>query len=359
MSMPRPRKNRSRAPLGRRRRGAIILLVAFLMVVLFIGVAFSVDVAHIQLTKTQLRVSTDLANRAGTEALARTKSKDAATLVAKQIARANPVASRPLVLDDSQFVFGNVGKDANDNVVFSPNGTPLNAMRIDSAMSSRAGGGAVPLFFGGMLGTKEFSPQLTSVVTNQGQAKRDIAAVIDITGSMGTRTATGTRFTDLLAAFDALVVALNETDDDEKLGLATYSTSAAVDLPLSHGYPAAVNKLQQKRPNGNTNIYSGIEAGRVILNGASRRADTEKVMLLMTDGLHNTGPSPVLAAQNAKNDKIRIITVTFDTLDGIPLMQQVAQITGGQHYHAPTIAELRTIFQNVGLGTDGLQFIDP
>src|SRR5436190_12011561 len=87
---------------SRKRRGALILLVAFLMVVLFIGVAFSVDVAHMQLTRTQLRVSTDLANRAGTEALGRTKNSVAAGDVAKQIALANPVANRPLQLQDSQ-----------------------------------------------------------------------------------------------------------------------------------------------------------------------------------------------------------------------------------------------------------------
>jgi len=79
------RKAKSRCAKRRtHRRGAIIVLVALLMVVLFIGVAFSVDVAHIQLTKTQLRVSTDLANRAGTETLSRTKDVVAASNAATQ-----------------------------------------------------------------------------------------------------------------------------------------------------------------------------------------------------------------------------------------------------------------------------------
>jgi Ca-activated chloride channel homolog len=80
---------------------------------------------------------------------------------------------------------------------------------------------------------------------------------------------------------------------------------------------------------------------------------------LMTDGLHNTGPSPLVAAQAAKADNIRIITVTFDTQEGIPLMKEVAAITKGKHFHAPTITELKTIFESVGLGTDGLQYVDP
>jgi len=351
------RKARSRSAKRRtHRRGAIIVLVAFLMVVLFIGVAFSVDVAHIQLTKTQLRVSTDLANRAGTETLSRTKDVAAARAAAKQIALANPVASRPLALADSQMTFGKVTPGES---VFVPGAQPFNAMRIDSAMSAQQGGGAVPLFFAGILGTKEFSPQLTSIVTTQNNPQRDIAAVIDITGSMNSPTATGTRFTDLLAAFSALVNALNDTDDGEKLGLATYSTNSRVDVQLSTSYSAATSLLSAKRPSGNTNIHSGIEAGRTLLNGTNRRPGAEKVMLLMTDGLHNTGPSPLLAAELAKLDKIRIIAVTFDTRDGISLMDQVAKTTGGKHFHAPTVDELKSIFEDVGLGTDGLQYVDP
>jgi len=133
----------------------------------------------------------------------------------------------------------------------------------------------------------------------------------------------------------------------------------AYQLVPGTSYSTATSLLSAKHPNGNTNIYSGIEAGRTILNSTSRRPGAEKVMLLMTDGLHNTGPSPLLAAEEAKLDKIRIITVTFDTTEGIPLMEQVAQITGGKHFHAPTVAELKSIFEDVGLGADGLQYVDP
>lgn len=355
------RRSQPARPLRTRpRRGAIILLVAFVMVVLFVGVAFSVDVAHMQLTKTQLRVSTDLANRAGSEALARTKNSNLAAQVAKQIALANPVANRPLVLKDSQLKFGQVGKDNFGEVRFSPGTQPFNALQVDGGLTSQVGGGPVPLFFAGMLGTKQFEPQLTSIVTTQGAPKRDIAAVIDITGSMNSHTPTGTRFTDLLVAYNSLVVALNQTDDEEKLGLATYSTSSKVELPLQSAYGPTIAALSAKHPSGATNINSGIQAGRIILNNnLLRRPDVEKVMVLMTDGLHNTGPSPIFAAQDAKTDKIRIITITFDSTAGIPLMRQVAEITGGKHFHAPTLTELRSIFQDIGLGTEGLQYVDP
>lgn len=330
------------------------------MVILIVGIAFSVDVAHIQLTKTQLRVSTDLANRAGSEALARTKDSKVAGAAAKKIALENPVANRPLVLNDSQLIFGQVGKDSTGNVTFSPGIQPFNALRVDGGLTSQVGGGPVPLFFAGMLGTPQFEPQLTSVVTSPSPPKRDIAAVIDITGSMTTSTPTGTRFTDLLVAYNAMVAALNQTDDQEKLGLATYSNDSTVDLTLESGYGPSVTALSAKTPSGSTNIHSGIQAGRTILNNDQlRRPDVEKLMVLMTDGLHNFGPSPLLAAQEAKADNIRIITITFDTTAGIPLMQQVADLTGGKHYHAPTLAELKSIFQDIGLGVDGLQYVDP
>jgi hypothetical protein len=37
-------------------------------------------------------------------------------------------------------------------------------------------------------------------------------------------------------------------------------------------------------------------------------------------------------------------------------MRNLAEACNGVHYHAPTNAELVTIFQNIGLGLDGLQY---
>ena len=48
----------------RRRRGAMLVLIGLLLLVFMGAVAFSVDVAYMQLTRTQLRIATDAAARA-------------------------------------------------------------------------------------------------------------------------------------------------------------------------------------------------------------------------------------------------------------------------------------------------------
>ena len=49
------------------RRGAIAVLVAVLMIIFLMAVAFSVDVGYMQLSRTRLRIATDAAARAHKE----------------------------------------------------------------------------------------------------------------------------------------------------------------------------------------------------------------------------------------------------------------------------------------------------
>ena len=113
-----------------RRRGAMIVLIAVLMVVMIATVALSVDVAYMQLVRTQLRGSTDAASRASCEAFSRTRNPDDARLAARTAAGANFVAGRPLLLDDSDIVFGKAVMQPTGVWQFSAGATPTNSVRI-------------------------------------------------------------------------------------------------------------------------------------------------------------------------------------------------------------------------------------
>ena len=52
----------------------MLVLIALLLIVFLGMVAFTVDVAYMQLVRTQLRVATDAAARASGEALSRSQS---------------------------------------------------------------------------------------------------------------------------------------------------------------------------------------------------------------------------------------------------------------------------------------------
>ena len=71
----------------------MLVLIALLLIVLIVTVVFSVDVAYMQLTRTQLRSASDAAARAAAECLSRTQDVDQAREAAKTIASRNLVAN--------------------------------------------------------------------------------------------------------------------------------------------------------------------------------------------------------------------------------------------------------------------------
>ena len=101
------------------------------------------------------------------------------------------------------------------------------------------------------------------------------------------------------------------------------------------------------------------------------------VIVLLTDGASNTGPSPLGAAQQAAERGVRIYTIGFGTTSNVvmdcwggdPLgspglepppasggfgsafdestLRQIAEITGGEFYSATSAAELQMVFQNL------------
>ena len=120
-------KRRSRLT---RRRGAMLVLVALSMVAFLATVAFSVDIAYMQLVRTRLRTATDAAARASGEALSRLQNIDAARQAAKDIAEENLVAGDPLLLDDADIVFGHSSRTGTGAWTFDPTGTPINSIQI-------------------------------------------------------------------------------------------------------------------------------------------------------------------------------------------------------------------------------------
>jgi Ca-activated chloride channel homolog len=70
----------------------------------------------------------------------------------------------------------------------------------------------------------------------------------------------------------------------------------------------------------------------------------------MTDGIHNTGTHPIDAAYYAASQGITIFTVTFANEADVWLMQQVAQVAGGKHYHANSPSDLVTAFREIAKG---------
>jgi Ca-activated chloride channel family protein len=271
----------------------------------------------------------------------------------------------------------------------------VNGRRNDDSLS-----GPVPLVIPGILDAHEFTTEQLAVAM---QVDRDISLVLDRSGSMddldidwpsgtspwsgsamnagvgagllrirngnyrptngntwveyeqwayedyyGLGTAPTNAWQDLVLAVDAFLDVLDATSQEEQISVASYSSSATLDTNLEKDFQVVRDKVGSLRTGGNTAIGLGMESGILALLESSARPFAAKTMVVMTDGMHNTGILPTTVATTLMSSyNLTIQTVTFGEGADQALMQQVAAIGGGKHYHAATGEQLVAIFEEI------------
>jgi hypothetical protein len=284
------------------------------------------------------------------------------------------VAGDPLLLADGDIVFGN-GTQSSDvsRFKFTAGSKRPNAVQVTGKRNNGSLTGPVDLLFSGVLGVKTFQPVETATST---QLDRDICLVVDRSGSMmwtltssslpsgapdcGPPDPTRSRWGALNVALEAFLLELDKTAQDEHVGLCSYSSSTKEcgfkynqsdinsDLVSDYSTIRSIMADLSSRPvKGSTCISAGIDEGIKVLTGKKVRPFAVKTMIVMTDGIHNTGKEPLLSAKDAAKKDIVIHTITFSKDADIKRMQDVAAATGGRHFHAPTAEDLARIFKEI------------
>lgn len=365
--------NRHRRPSARHRRGAMLVFIAVCLPLIIIMAAFAIDVAWMQLARTELRTATDSAARAGAKELSLKQDATAARTKAKAAALRNRVAGQPLVLSDADIKVGKSVQVGTGRFNFTDGGAKPNAVRVFGKRTVDSKSGPVDLMFSKVLGVKDFEPIETATST---QLDRDICLVVDRSGSMmwtltsdnypkGTKECdkphpTQSRWGALATSVDAFLTELSSTVQDERCALASYSSNTTeckntykisqIDSDLVADYATIRTKmtnLGNKPVKGSTAISAGLDEGIKVLTGAKTRPFAVKTIILMTDGIHNLGKEPVESAKVAATKDITIHTITFSDDADITRMKAVAAAAGGKHFHATSQAELTKIFKEI------------
>ncbi len=357
------------------RRGVIMILTALLLPVLVLIVGFSVDFAHMQRVRTELRRSADLSAKAAATVLSETADVAQARQTAKDVALLNKVNGTGLTLTDSQIIFGSSQRQPNGTWNFTVGGANPNAVQVIGRRTASSPDGAVNTYFGAMYGQTIFEPQFsaTGAFVNS-----DIVLVLDRSSSMKLPTTSpdplmsggDSRFCDrprpdcrwvaLESAIDIFLAELDSTSSQERVAVVTFasdfvdcsttSNKTAVDCPMVTDTNTIRNTMNSKSNelwNGMTDIAAGIIAGQDVLLGPGSRANAQKFMIVLTDGQY-TEDNPLVAGQAAANAGIVIYTVTFSLGANQSDMQQLATIGNGRHYHADNPVELNSAFQDLG-----------
>ena len=332
---------RRRNGFARRRKGAMLVLIAILLIGFMATVAFSVDIALMHLTRTELRTATDAASKAAAIELSQSLDRNQAIARGQEIAALNDVSGDPLLLAAGDFEFGRSAEQPNGKFTFTNIGTPTNSVRVAGRRTNGSLSGPVPLMFGNVLGVDFFESTANSTAT---YIERDIVLVVDRSGSMA-----GPKFAGLVSAIDVFVDTLDQTGVEEFVGVASYSQTATEDVQLTRNLAEVSSSVATMPIGGFTSISRGMLAGRNIMN-RSRGADfVERTMIVMTDGRHNRGREPRTVATQLAADRVTVHTITFGSNADITRMREVADIGNGQHFHAQTAQQLREIYREIAL----------
>ncbi len=319
----------------------MLVLIAVMMVGFMLAVAFSVDIAQMHLARTELRAATDAASKAAAATLAQTQDREQAITRGQQIAAANRVNGEPLILDPSDFQFGQSVEARSGKFEFHANEKPNNSVLVRGRRTVDSPSGPVPLLFGSFFGVKFFEPTIHAAAT---YIERDVVLVVDRSGSMK-----GQKFSELQAAVRVFTTTLESTPVEEHVGLASYSDEATEDVALTARLSEISRGVERLSVGGFTSISRGMVAGAHVLQKGRDDQYVERTLIVMTDGQHNRGPEPSEVASDLAGDGVTIHTITFGAGADVQRMREVALIGGGRHFHAANGSELEQVYREIAL----------
>ena len=158
-----------------------------------------------------------------------------------------------------------------------------------------------------------------------------------------------TRLLALQAAVNGFLDEVQATSPSTMISLTSYSTTPTKRLNLTNNFGSIRTQVNAFRAAGLTAIGNALTMGSdSLVNDPLSRSFAFKTIVLMTDGNHNTGPSPDITVATAVAREQTVHTITFGNGANQLLMQQVANATtGGIHIHADGAADLADAFRAI------------
>jgi len=179
---------------------------------------------------------------------------------------------------------------------------------------------------------------------------KDIVLAIDASGSMNT---SGFDIDDdlsegkRLSRFDLTKIIAKDfilSRESDNVGVVLYGDFAFIASPITYEKIVVSDMLEyltQGMAGQNTAIG---EAITMSVRAFEHSRAKSKVMILLSDGEHNSGViSPKDALRLAKENNIKIYTIAIGEADSA-LMEEIAKVSGGVYYSAISAKELQKVY---------------
>jgi Ca-activated chloride channel family protein len=157
----------------------------------------------------------------------------------------------------------------------------------------------------------------------------------------------------------------------------TTATETAIGSAILESLDAIAKVDDRVRPSDEIDVLTDLSSKQVLEAKSLEREYVPHIIVLLTDGASNTGPPPLLAAQQAAERGVRIYAIGFGTTNAAIMdcwnrfpddppgvedpigggsfgngpdeatLKQIAELTGGKFYSATSAAELQTVFQDL------------
>ena len=210
-------------------------------------------------------------------------------------------------------------------------------------------------------------PQINKTNTDKDVEGIDIMLSVDISTSMLTQDFKPNR----VEALKAIAKEFITKRPNDNIGLTLFAGEAFTQCPLTtdHNMLIRIYDDVDDEMAGRGTIDDGTAIGDGIMNALLRLRESKtksKVIILLTDGVHNCGNvSPLTAAEIAKQFKVRIYTIGigrngmapfptgYNSTRMVPVeidektMTRISEETGGKYFRAEENEELSEIYNEI------------
>jgi Ca-activated chloride channel homolog len=386
-------------PRGRRdkrsRKGAMLVLVTLMLIILIAAAAFSTDLAYMFLAREELHIATDAACKAAVTKLAMAQAGGIQDLVgaknlAKTVAGLNFVCGGTASLSDDQITLGHVEYNSTTkkwDFYATPCGNKYMAAQVTAQLP-------VPLFFGKILGVSSFTP------TGHSEAafvRNKWCLVFDRSGSMAydmtgidrqyptgpitethkkkvwddpwhyhweyyevtiTRPWTEddpphpdlSRWAALVEASTGFLNCVATSPVENRVGMVTFGTYAdtgSTRVTFSTSYTPITTRLTtiglsplKEGTISTTNLKAGLQEALDLFQDTDDGTPWNKIIVVLSDGIWNTGGDPTTVIPSLQAAGITCHTIGLLPGGDNDAMHQIAAQTGGRALQANDEDEL-------------------
>ncbi|MFC2095174.1 PKD domain-containing protein [Candidatus Bipolaricaulota bacterium] len=147
---------------------------------------------------------------------------------------------------------------------------------------------------------------------------------------------------DLSSAKSFAFDLIEQFDEEDRIGLVSYASTARLDIPLTENRIVLKTAIGDLRRDGKSALGDAMQIARRELTLVGRE-DAVLVEILLSDGQSNTGIEPDVEGEIAADVGIRVISVGIGALINRNLLQAFASDTDGLYFPRPTEAALTEI----------------